>query len=67
MIGNEHGRGQGNDTARLEGRKNKVRGLWIGRLAVPLPEVMRQEVMQRDVTVRCFRLGVAILAVCPAF
>jgi hypothetical protein len=67
MICNECGRGQGNMAAQLEGRENKIPVLRVERLAVPLPQMMRQDRMQGDVTVRCFRLGFAVLAHCPAF
>ena len=67
MIGNECGRGSGNTAGRLEGRENKIRVLYVGRRAAPLPQMMRQDRMEWDVAVRCFRLGCAVLALCPAF
>jgi hypothetical protein len=46
----------GNTAGRLEGRENKIRVLRVRRLAAPLPQMMRQDRMEWDVAVRCFRL-----------
>src|ERR1700693_94422 len=67
MIRYKYGRGQWDATARLKGRKDKVRILLVRRLGAPLLQMTRQDGMQGNVAVRCLCLGFTIFAVCPAF
>ena len=67
MIRHKYGGGQWDATARLEGRKDKVRLLLVRRLAAPLPQMIRQDWMQWNLAIRCLCPGFTIFAICPAF
>src|SRR5260370_13321004 len=60
IIRNKYGGGQRDATACLEGRKNKIGVLLVGRLAAPLLQMIRQDRVQGNVAVRCLCLGFTI-------
>ena len=64
MILDKHAGGERHSPFGLEGREHKIRIPPVGRPCAPGPpglKVTRQMEMQRDVTVRAFRLGRDVL------
>src|SRR5437879_8187777 len=67
MIGNEDRRGEWDTAASPQRREREIRILRVEALFSPRAQMSGQFRVQRNVSVRRLRFGLAILAFCPAF